>query len=99
MEVVEINVAEAKKLIVENKDNVGFMILDVRTPEEFVKEHLQNAVNIDIHDEDFPEKIGKLDRTKTYLVHCRSGNRSRAAVELMVEMGFAKGYNVRGWMF
>ncbi len=99
MEVIEISVAEAKEMIARNKKNADFVILDVRTPEEFVVEHLSGAMNIDIHDDDFPEKIGKLDRTKTYLVHCRSGNRSRAAVELMLEMGFRDVYNVKGWMF
>lgn len=99
MEIVEINVVEAKEMIASNKNNANFVILDVRTPEEFVVEHLSGAVNIDIHDDDFPEKIGRLDRTKTYLVHCRSGNRSRAAVELMGEMGFTHVYNVKGWMF
>ncbi len=99
MEVVEIDVVEAKRIILGNKENFNFVILDVRTPKEFAQEHLPKAVNIDIHEEDFPEKIGELDRSKMYLVHCRSGNRSRAAVELMMEMGFERVYNVRGWMF
>ncbi len=99
MDLVEISVVEAKEMIVRNKKNADFVILDVRTPEEFAEEHLSGAVNIDIHEDDFPEKIDKLDRKKTYLVHCKSGGRSRAAVELMLEMGFSKVYNVRGWMF
>ncbi len=99
MEIKEISVVEAKELILENKKNSHFVILDVRTAEEFVEEHLSGAVNIDIHDDNFAEKIDKLDWTKTYLVHCKSGGRSRAAVELMLEMGFSKVYNVKGWMF
>lgn len=99
MNLVEISVAEAKEIITRNRKDANFAILDVRTPEEFADEHLPGAVNIDIHEEDFPERIRKLDRTRTYLVHCKSGGRSRAAVELMVEMGFTRVYNVSGWMF
>jgi len=99
MDIVEISVAEAKEIIARNKKNAHFVILDVRTAEEFAEGHLPGAVNIDIHAEDFPEKIETLDRIKTYLVHCKSGGRSRAAVELMLEMGFTNVYNVRGWMF
>ena len=99
MEIKEISVAEAKEMIAKNKENKHFLILDVRTPEEFAEEHLPNAVNIDIHEDDFQEKIDRLDRTKTYLVHCKSGGRSKAAVELMLEMRFTRVYNVKGWMF
>lgn len=95
----ELAAVEAKELIQKNRNNPQFVILDVRTPEEFKEEHLPRAVNIDIYADDFEEKISQLDHTKTYLVHCKSGSRSRAAVELMVDLGFMDVTNVVGWMF
>lgn len=92
----EINVEEAKKRI---KNDKKIVILDVRTPEEFAEEHLPGAINIDIYVDDFEEMIRRLERTKTYLVHCKSGGRSRAAVELMEELGFTDVTNIVGWMF
>ena len=95
----ELAVAEAKELIRKNHNNPRFVILDVRTPEEFAEEHLPGALNIDIYADDFEERIRKLDLHKTYLVHCKSGGRSRAAVELMLERGFTDVTNVVGWIF
>ncbi len=96
---VEITAQEAKAFIEKNRKNSLLVILDVRTPEEFAEQHLPGALNIDIYDADFPEKIAALDRSKTYLVHCKTGGRSAAAVELMRGMGFAHISNVVGWMF
>ncbi|MBI2102772.1 rhodanese-like domain-containing protein [Candidatus Woesearchaeota archaeon] len=96
MEIDEICAEEAKDRI---KNNRNIVILDVRTPEEFEEEHLPHAVNINIYADDFEERISRLERTKTYLVHCKSGGRSRAAVELMLELGFTDVTNVVGWMF
>ena len=51
--------------------------------------------------QDFPE-INKLDKNKTYLIYCRSGNRSRGALSVMVELGFRAVYHlsvgINGWV-
>ncbi|GAG61557.1 unnamed protein product [marine sediment metagenome] len=44
---------EAYILIQENKDNPNFVILDVRTPEEFLGEYIENSVNLDYYSSDF----------------------------------------------
>lgn len=44
----------------------------------------------------FPEKIGKLNKDKHYLVYCRSGNRSGQACKLMAAEGFTNLYNLSG---
>lgn len=69
-------------------DTANFVILDVRTQEEFSEKHVTGAVNIDVLKADFKEKVEKLDRNKTYKLYCRSGNRSGKALLLMKEMGF-----------
>ena len=59
------------------------IIIDVRTPEEFAAGHLEGAVLIDIKAASFDSKIAALDPDASYIVYCRSGNRSALAVERM----------------
>lgn len=75
----------------ETKDMI---ILDVRTPEEFSETHVEGSQNIDIFSSEFKDKISKLDRTKTYKVYCRSGNRSGQAEQLMKSLGFKNVENI-----
>ena len=72
------------------------VILDVRTPQEFAEGHLANAINIDFQSGNFEEEISKLDKSKTYAVYCRSGNRSGQAVKVMSETGFTNIYDMDG---
>ena len=44
---------EVNTLIQENKDNPNFVILDVRTPEEYLSGHIENAVNLDYYSDTF----------------------------------------------
>ena len=64
------------------------LVLDVRTPEEFEKGHLENAVNIDWKGDDFNENISKIDTETPVFVYCLSGGRSKAAAEEMRKLGF-----------
>lgn len=83
-------------LIQENKDNPNFVILDVRTPEEFLGEHIENAVNLDYYSDTFRNDLDKLDKNKTYLIYCRSGTRSENALNIMKELDFREVYNMSG---
>jgi len=82
----------------ENKENV---LLDVRTPEEFADGHIEGALNINIIDPMFHDKIAGLDNSKTYYVYCRSGNRSYSACREMQRAGVDKVFNLEdgllGW--
>jgi rhodanese-related sulfurtransferase len=91
-----INVTEAKTIIDNNKDNPYFIIIDVRTPEEFTGSHIDKAKNIDFYAKDFKEQINKLDKNKKYLIYCRSGHRSGNAMEIMKKNNFKEVYNVSG---
>ena len=77
---LDVTVEEAAELIADNPDIV---ILDVRTPREFKRSHIENAINIDYHSFSFKSKIRKLDRDKTYLIHCQSGVRSGKTIPLL----------------
>ena len=72
------------------------VILDVRTPQEFAEGHLANAINIDFQSGKFEQEIASLDKTKTYAVYCRSGNRSGQAVKVMAKAGFTSLYDMDG---
>jgi rhodanese-related sulfurtransferase len=74
----------------------GVMIIDVRTPEEFAAGHLAGAVNADVESTDFAGLISALDPEGDYAVYCRSGNRSRAAVEAMTGLGYANTVGLEG---
>ena len=81
----QINMAEAITLMDEES---GYIILDVRTPEEFAGKHIPGAVNIPnetIGTTEIPELP---DRDQLILVYCRSGNRSKQASEKLVALGY-----------
>jgi len=92
---------EAFNLIQDNQNNPDFVIIDVRTPQEFAEEHIENAINIDYYSETFRDELNNLDKNKTYLVYCRVGRRSRNALDIMAELNFREAYNmldgINGW--
>lgn len=79
--------------LMENSETV---VLDIRTPGEIAQGKIAGAVEMDFYQPDFQEKIRQLDKSKTYLVYCRSGGRSRSACQMMQQEGFAKLYNLNG---
>lgn len=83
----------AAKLIETNKDVV---ILDIRTPAEFEDGHIDKAVNVDFYDKTFGEKIAKLDKSKTYLVHCAAGGRSTKSLAQFKSQGFTNVVHLDG---
>ena len=86
--VTNVTVGKAQKLITERAGKTDFVILDVRTPDEFAEGHIDGAVNLDVQSPNFEKGLRKLDRTKSYLVYCRTGNRSRRATLTMEALGF-----------
>ena len=105
----DVTAEEALDLIEMNADNNDFVILDVRTPDEFKEGHLDNAENIDFYTglkrnedvkkfnpEAFKEEVQNLDKNKIYLIYCSSGNRSEKSLKIMDEMGFTEVYNMLG---
>lgn len=63
-------------------------ILDVRTPEEFESEHIDNATNVNWNGDNFAEKVASYDKTKPVFVYCLSGGRSKKAANHLAELGF-----------
>ncbi len=71
-------------------------ILDVRTPEEYAGQHLDNAVNVNWRGSDFSDKASKYDKTKPVFVYCMSGGRSKQAAAKLQELGFTTIYELQG---
>ncbi|MDW7691483.1 rhodanese-like domain-containing protein [Flammeovirgaceae bacterium SG7u.111] len=82
-----------KNFLKENKDVV---VLDVRTPEEVADGAIEGNINVDFRSPDFLNKVSQLDKEKTYVVYCRSGNRSVSACHLMALKGLKNLYNLEG---
>lgn len=72
------------------------ILLDVRTAAEFNNGHIEQAINVDVKQQDFLSKITTLDPSKPYFVYCRSGVRSLKASQLLHKAGFEKIYNLKG---
>ena len=94
LEVHEVTSQEAFDLIQENHGNPDFIILDVRTSSEFHDGHIEGALSIDVNLPSFSEELEQLDRNATYLVYCRSGNRSRTALAIMEDLRFTRIYHL-----
>jgi len=92
----DITPQEAFTLIQNNQNNPDFVIIDVRTLEEFVGEHIENATNIDFYSEAFRDMLNTLDKNKTYLIYCKVGGRSGSALDIMAELNFKEVYNILG---
>jgi len=70
------------------EEETGYLILDVRTPEEFAEKHIPGAINVPnevIGTEEVPELP---DKDQLILVYCRSGNRSKQASEKLAALGY-----------
>lgn len=71
-------------------------LLDVRTPEEFASEHIDNATNVNWNGSDFETKAATYDKSKPVFVYCKVGGRSAQAANKLAEMGFKEIYNLEG---
>ena len=71
-------------------------LLDVRTPDEFASEHIDNAINVNWNSQDFTSKANTYDKSKPVFVYCLSGGRSKKAAAKLTELGFTKVYELEG---
>ncbi len=97
----EISIEKAKFILKSFKGQEDFVILDVRTEEEYNSGCIEGAVNLDVEKPDFTKMLKLFDTEKIYLVYCKSGYRSRKAIELMNKINFTQIYHmfegIDGW--
>lgn len=78
------------------EETESVQLIDVRTPGEFSAGHIIGATNVNIGDNDFMDKMNKLDKTKPVYVYCAVGGRSANAADKLATAGFANVYDLKG---
>ena len=81
----QVTAEEAKSIMDSEKD---YIILDVRTQEEYSQGHIPNAILIPHQSISDESKEILKDKEQLILVYCRSGNRSKVAAEALTELGY-----------
>ena len=81
----QITMDEAVAMMAEES---GYIILDVRRPDEFAAGHIPNAINV-LNESIGTTEIPELpDKNQLIMVYCRSGRRSKEAAEKLVKLGY-----------
>jgi rhodanese-related sulfurtransferase/TusA-related sulfurtransferase len=86
------NVVSNDDVIKKLEANEDVVVLDVREPAEYAFGHIPNAVSIPFGE--LENRVAELDKTKTILVVCRTGNRSDMASQTLSNNGFENVWNV-----
>ena len=89
--IISITPAEVYEIITDNED---YVILDVRTQDEYNEGHLDKALLIPV--DELEGRIDELDKNNPIIVYCRSGARSNRAANILIENGFSKVYDMGG---
>lgn len=87
-----IGAKEAKTLVSE-----GAVLVDVRTPQEFDEGHLPGAILI--NSAELEDRIGEFgsDKTRSFVLYCKSGGRSGFVADVLTKLGFTSVYNAGGY--
>ena len=89
-----VSMEEGLKLMASDKD---FVLLDVRTPEEFSSGHIPGALQLtnETFTKQDTEKLLK-DKTQTIYVYCRSGRRSKQSSQKLIDFGYTNVIEIGG---
>lgn len=93
--ITDLDAKQAYLVIQEQAKNPAFVIIDIRTPDEYNRGHIEGAVNIDFYGGAFDEEVSRLDKTKNYFIYCRSGNRSSQALSIFKKYPFKEIYHLK----
>ena len=89
----QISQDEAMKIMDEES---GYLIVDVRRPDEFAEGHIEGAINVPNEGiaEEMPEELP--DKDQLLLIYCRTGRRSKEASEKLAKIGYKNVYEFGG---
>lgn len=82
---------KAKKMMKEEKD---YILLDVRTRDEYYNNHIDDAINIPLDELKNTTKLK--DKDQIIFVYCQSGNRSKQASIILSDLGYTNIYDIGG---
>lgn len=91
----KITAEEAKEIMDSGED---YILLDVRTAEEFAESHIDGAILIPDNELGARAESELSDKNATILIYCRSGNRSASAAKELIRMGYVNVYDFGGIM-
>ena len=90
---MDLNIEEAMQML---KLNKNIYLIDVRSPQEYAEDHLENATSLPLYD--LKNKIKELvpDYETIIIVYCRSGIRSKKALKILKKMNYKNIYQIKG---
>ena len=68
--------------------DTDYILVDVRTIDEYESGHIQNAINFDFYSESFQKEILSLEKNSSIILYCRTQNRSSKAANFLKENGY-----------
>ncbi len=90
-----INISAFKEVLTAEKSNSTVDFINVCTPVEYKEKHIQGVRSVPL--DEIASHLSEFKNKETIYVHCRSGNRSRKAIEKLEELGIkAELVNVEG---
>lgn len=84
-----------KKLQDMIKKDPSAILIDVRSKQEYEEGHLEGSINIPVYDIENSAKIKLKDKTKTIILYCASGHRSKSAKEILEKLGYENVYHLK----
>ena len=87
---------EAQKLIEANKDNQKFVIIDLRSKNEFDESHIEGARFVHYYATNFKRIISRFDTDSKILLYCQKGRQSPLALRDLEKMRFSDMYILDG---
>jgi rhodanese-related sulfurtransferase len=91
--VTKITAEEGKAMM---DEDMAIILVDVRTEAEFAEEHIPGAILVPIDDLEALAPDMMPDKAATYIIYCRSGNRSATASQQLIELGYQNIYDMGG---
>jgi len=85
-----ISIDEAKALI----DAKEVTLVDVRDPQSFSENHIQNSINV--QDQNIEDFLSNAKKDQPLIVYCYHGNTSQGAADYFCEIGFKEVYSIDG---
>jgi rhodanese-related sulfurtransferase len=94
----DISLEEAFALMEDNRGRDDFIIIDLRSAEEYASGHIEEAINLDYGSSDFLEVLDELNRKGVYLIYSYRDDVSGQVLDAMAGLGFTEVYNMLGGM-
>jgi len=92
-QIKDISVEEVYEIISSGRSQ-DYIILDVRTPEEFSEGYIEGSLLIPVSE--LEGRLSELSKDKPIITYCRSGRRSMEAAIILVKNGFTQVYDMGG---